>query len=198
MKSSKTLLIAMIVAASTQVQAEMTLSLDLINDFGDREVSLSSSYSNQFAKDYVSDSTGFRVRWGLGSIEDNRIELYLSSYDVDEDGEFNDSAEVEAGINYIVTFKNMPVIPFFKVGLGVGSADTDRTFINSSGDRTENIHNFHFNLGGGIDYRITDDFAVTGAIEYVYRNWQDIESISTTVSTSDTLLRIGFGVNLTF
>jgi len=157
---------SILLISAQQANAELTLSLDLFKDSGDRDLSASYSYSgNEFdTSSFVADSTGYRLRLGLGSVEDNRGELYFSQYDVDKSGQLGDKKEWELGGNYIFTFLKNPLIPllepvtpFLKAGLGIGQADTDMVFINSSGDTTDNIYNVHFNLGGGLSYSVTDN-----------------------------------------
>lgn len=194
--------------SAQQAHSELTLSLDLFKDSGDRDLSASYSYSgNEFdSSSYVADSTGYRMRLGFGSVKDNRGEFYFSQYDVDESGQLGDKKEWEMGGNYIFTFLKNPVIPllepvtpFLKVGLGIGQADTDMVFITSSGDKTDNIYNVHFNLGGGLSYSVTDNIAISGSLEYVYRNWEDIEYGNyVTVGTTDSLFRFGVGIDVTF
>jgi opacity protein-like surface antigen len=205
--------------SAQQANAELTLSLDLIKDSGDRDVSFDSSLGSEstITGDSAADGTGYRLRLGFDSIKENRVELYFSQYEVDEEKKtnglinaFNYKDEWELGINYIVTFLKKPVnpslaplSPFLKVGLGYGQADTDVEFrrVSSVGitDTTDNISNFHLNLGGGLSYSFTDNLSVSGGIEYIYRNWQDIETgYGTTIDTTDGLFRFGAGINVSF
>lgn len=193
--------------SAPQAHAEFTFGLDLFKDSGDRELSAGyySSSSENVIDSSAADSTGFRLRLGFGSIKDSRGEIYFSKYEADDAGPLGYSNEWELGGNYIFTFmKNptnpllKPVSPFLKAGLGFGGADTEVTFIYDSGDTTDNLYNVHLNLGGGVSYSFTDNIAITGSIEYVYRNWQDFESGVYTFSTSDSLFRFGIGVGVTF
>jgi len=193
--------------SAQQANAELTLGLDFLQDSGDRDLSASySSSGNEFdTSGYIADSTGYRLRLGFGSVKDNRTELYFSQYDVDDDGQFGDKQEWELGVNYIATFfKNSvnpslkPVTPFLKAGLGFGQADTNMEFITSSGETTDNIYNVHLNLGGGVSYFFTDNIAVTGGIEYVYRDWEDIKYGFVTIDTTDSLFRFGVGIDVSF
>ncbi len=191
-----------------QANAELTLSLDLIKDSGDRDMSASySSSGDEFdTSGFIADSSGYRLRLSLGSVKENRVELYFSQYDVDDNGQFNDKKEWELGANYIVTFLKKPVnpllegvTPFLKAGLGIGQADTNMEFIRGLGDTTDNIYNVHFNLGAGVSYSFTDNIAVSGGIEYVYRNWEEIESGgAVTIGTTDSIFRFGVGIDVSF
>jgi len=192
------LLIASILLFSAPAYAELTLSLDLIKDSGDRDLDLS-GYRYQFDNSYNADSTGYRLRLGFGSVAESRAELYFSQYEVDDQGRFNSEDELEFGANYIMTFPQKPLIPFLKAGLGVGMADTDAEFITSSGDTTDNIWNVHFNLGAGLSYSVTDNVAVSADLGYVYRVWQEIDyGSSITMSITDSLFRFGVGVDVSF
>ncbi len=199
---------SILLCSAQQANAELTLSLDLIKDSGDRDMSASFSRSgNEFdTSSFVADSSGYRLRLGFGSVKENRTELYFSQYDVDDNGQFADKKEWELGVNYIFTFlKNpvnplfKPVTPFLKAGFGFGQADTNMEIINYSGDTTDNIYNIHLNLGGGVSYSFTDNIAINGGIEYVYRNWQDLEyANAVTIGTSDSIFRFGVGINVSF
>ena len=194
--------------SAPQVHAELTFGLDLFKDMGDRDLSAGygSSSSQNDLDNSAADSTGFRLRLGFGSIKDSRGEIYFSKYEADDAGPLGYSNEWELGGNYIFTFmKNptnpllKPVSPFLKAGIGLGGADTEMTFIYSdSGETTDNIYNAHINLGGGVSYSFTDNIAITGGIEYVYRSWQDFESGYYTISPTDSLFRIGIGIGVTF
>ena len=198
-----TLLLA---AAAPATYAEFTLGLDLIKDSGTRDVDYQFKYNNgnttQYPSDsYSSNSTGFRLRLGLGTVADRRAEVYLSRYSLSEDGAFAKSGtELEAGVNYIIPFaqNNKAFNPFVKVGIGIGNADTDFTF----SDGSTSIKNVHLNLGGGLSYSINKQLSVTGGLEYVYRNWQDIEVQdyygTGTISISDSVYRLAIGVDFGF
>jgi len=190
-----------------QASAELTVGLDLFQDSGDRDMSTSySSSGNEFdSSNFTADSSGYRLRFAFASIKENRAELYFSQYDVDDNGQFNDKEEWEIGVNYIVTFLKQhtnpsldAIIPFLKVGLGIGQADTDMKFITGFGDTTDNINNIHLNFGGGISYSFTDNIAVTGSIEYIYRNWEDIGNDFVTIDTTDSVFRVGIGIDVSF
>lgn len=191
-----------------QANAELTLSLDLFKDSGDRNRSTSSSSSGaEFdSKDFVADSSGYRLRLGFGSVKENRTELYISQYDVDESGQLGDKKEWELGANYIFTFLKEPVnpslkpiTPFLKAGLGFGQADTHLKITNYTGDTTDNLYNFHFKLGSGVSYSFTDNIAITGGIEYIYRYWQDLKYVDAiTISIDDSLFRFGVGIEVSF
>ncbi|MEN8219057.1 MAG: outer membrane beta-barrel protein [Pseudomonadota bacterium] len=194
----KKLLIASILLLSAPAYAELTLSLDLIKDSGERDFELS-GYWRQANIDSDADSTGYRLRLGFGSVAESRAELYFSQYDVDDQGQFNSEEELEFGVNYIRTFPQKSVIPFLKAGLGVGLADTDTRFITTTGDTTDNIWNVHFNLGAGLSYSFTDNLAVTADLGYVYRVWQEIDyGNSVTMSITDSLFRFGVGLDMSF
>ncbi|EDN67588.1 secreted protein [Beggiatoa sp. PS] len=202
------LLMASILFVSTQANAELTLSLDMFQDSGDRDTSASySSYGDEIdSVGSVADSSGYRLRLGLGSLTKSRIELYFSQYDVDDEGVINFNKEWEFGANKIITFRQKvvnpslgAVTPFLKVGLGMGQADTDIDFTTDlSDDTTDNIYNIHLNLGGGVSYSFSDNVAITGNLEYIYRNWQDIEAGPFTIGITDSLFRLGVGVDVSF
>ncbi len=194
--------------SAQQAHAELTFGLDLFKDSGDRDLSASYSRSgNEIdTSTSVADSTGYRLRLGLGSVKENRTEFYFTQYDVDESGLLGYKNEWELGVNYIFTFLKKPanpllkpVSPFLKAGIGLGQADTDVVFVDSYGETTDNIYNAHINLGGGVSYSFTDNIAITGSIEYVYRSWQDFEyGGDVTFSPSDSLFRLGVGIDVSF
>ncbi|KHD05071.1 hypothetical protein PN36_18195 [Candidatus Thiomargarita nelsonii] len=192
------LLIATILLFSAPAYAELTFSLDLIKDSGDRDLELS-NYRFQVDSSFNADSTGYRLRLGLGSVADSRAELYFSQYEVDAQGQFNSENELDFGANYILTFPQKSLIPFLKAGIGVGRADTDTKFITSTGDTTDNIWNVHFNLGAGLSYSFTENLAVTASLGYVYRVWEEIDyGSSITMSITDSIFRFGVGVDVSF
>jgi len=160
---------AAVLFCSQASYAASTLSIDKISDSGNR-----SSVFGSFDEDYSADSSGFRVRWGNESIEDSRLEFYFSQYDVDKEGRFSNNSEWDLGVNKVITFSSESLVPFFKIGAGIGQADTDTEFVTATGDNTDNIGNVHFNIGVGMSYRIIDSVAITGGLDITYRKWQDV------------------------
>lgn len=182
--------------ASGTVSA-LIFSIDLIRDSGDRKASALGQ--NQT---FNADSSGVRFRIGTSSVSKNRFEFSFTSYNVTDEGEYNQSNEWDLGADYIWTFNSQPVIPFINFGLGIGQAETDMEFTTSSGDSTDKVRNINGNIGAGLTYKINESFSITGSASYIVRKWQSIEVISFgvpfTVDTRDNIMRFGVGLDYSF
>ncbi len=171
----------------------LVLSVDIIADSADREASGTGQ-----SQTFNADATGIRLRLGTSSIEKSRFEFYFSSYDVDTEGEFNADNEWDAGANYVLTLSELPLVPFIKFGLGIGEADTDLQFTTSGGETTSKVKNLQLNAGAGLSYALTEKLSFTGGLEYTARSWQDMEFDTITLQTSDSVIRLGVGVDFRF
>jgi opacity protein-like surface antigen len=189
-------LITSILLFSSPANAELTLGLDFFQDLGDRTVASkgTTDYALAVVGDSAADAIGYRLRLGFDSIKESRVELYFSGLD-EEKEMITYKNEWEFGVNYIITFPPLSesVTPYLKTGLGYGHAtDTDVEF------KVDNLYNIPFNFGGGMSYSFSDNVAVSGGIEYIYRNWKDVQDEDDTITVVDNLLRFNIGINISF
>ncbi len=183
----RTLIASLLLLAAQTSSAGVTVGLDLITDSGDREWDLSRSSTSSVlaSKTQPADSSGFRIRLAMGSIEEKRPEFYFSLYNVDDKGQFSDQNEWEIGANYIRPLMQKPLIPFVKIG---------------AGSTRDSLFNAHLNFGAGLSFAFTDNLAATANLEYIFRAWEDLESASgaTTLSIMDSVFRLGVGIDFSF
>lgn len=101
---------------------------------------------------------------------------------------------IEIGMDAIKEFDmDSNLSPFVKFGAGFGWMDIE-------GYDDDTIKSFSFNIGAGLSYKITDNFAVQGGLDFVGRAWQDIEVANTgqEISTTGTGVKAYAGVNYYF
>ena len=101
----------------------------------------------------------------------------------------------ELGFDFIQEFDAQhDIYPYVKIGLGLGSMAIE----NTSKPR---IYTLSFNAGFGISFKLPEDFYMVLGFEYLGRQWQDINYITTTekeLSTFSYGLGLYLGVNYGF
>ncbi|MGD9655043.1 MAG: outer membrane protein [Sulfuricurvum sp.] len=148
-------------------------------------------------REYDNDYRDIKLKIGGGEDGGVKVQATLSFIKFDDivfDATNKDYIEV--GVDLIKEFEvNKNVYPFIKGGLGVGSMDVE-------GYNQSSILAVSVNVGAGVSFKATDNFYFVGGIDYVYRDWQDIEYTTglstTTVNMTNSALKPYIGANFKF
>ncbi|MBN2815074.1 MAG: outer membrane beta-barrel protein [Campylobacterales bacterium] len=140
------------------------------------------------------DSKAFKLKFGTNSSENGwRLQGYLKReiYDIPIFDNTHDTL-IEFGFDVIKCFEVTPEFsPFLQVGLGYG-------FMNVDGYSQDIIKELNFKFGAGMMYKISPAVEFLVGVDYQAKQWQDVEILYYTVSTTEKSTQYYAGVNFHF
>jgi len=159
-----------VIKPSVAEKSDFYIGIDYFT--GSTNMDLAVKGDNTYTGDADFDTDGFRLKFGVESEDDWRVQGYIKSEDMQD----TDDNNYGIGVDIIKGFAVTPKFsPFIQAGVGIDwtSLGYDASVIYDS----ETIQALHLKLGLGAMYKITDTVEILGGFDWQFRSWQDIEVI---------------------